>query len=114
MPRMDAIPRPAFRTPPPAPVPWVTALRLQVAARSPRLAECFVGATRPGKLRWSASVEPASGLPSDHSLEPLFQTDGLSRAERDCVLQVLSDPPYQLRHAGERATPSRVGMVLEF
>lgn len=112
VPEMATVPRPAFRPAPPSTVPWVRALRMQVAARSPRLAECFEGADRPGQLRWSATVEPGSGAVSDHRLEPMLHTSALARDERDCVVAVLTDPPYRLDAEGSE--PSRVGIVLEF
>ncbi|MFT4623606.1 MAG: hypothetical protein ACI8PZ_002262 [Myxococcota bacterium] len=113
-PRLDMVPRPAFEAPAPQPLPWIGAFRMQVAARSPRLAECFVGVARPGQIRWTASVEPGSGVSSDHVLEPMLRSAALSRAERTCVLGVLSNPPYRLDHGDERSTPARVGIVLEF
>jgi hypothetical protein len=105
--------RPSFETPVPAPLPWVSSFRMQVAARSPRLAECFVGADRPGKLKWTASVSPVDGRVSEHVLEPMLVTDAISGEQRACVLGVLSDPPYRLDDDG-RTTPSRVGVVIEF
>lgn len=109
--------RPAFTPEAPEPLPWIGALRLQVAARSPRLAACFVGAARPGALRWSAAVDPAVGRVSEQTLEPTLSGDPLSAEARDCALGVLSDPPYRLE-AGQgrdgRSTPARVGLVIEF
>jgi len=87
---------------------------MQVAARSPRLAQCFVGAQQPGRLKWSLSVEPHSGRVSDPVIEPMLLTDDLSRKERACVVEVLSDPPYDLQTGDEPSTPSRVGLVIEF
>jgi hypothetical protein len=106
--------RPSFDSEPPETLPWVSAFRMQVAARSPRLAECFVGVARPGRLKWTAAVEPVHGQVSDHTLEPTLQSDALTQQQRDCVLGVLSDPPYRLHAGEERSTPSRVGMVIEF
>ena len=106
--------RPAFDTPSTKPPPWIASFRMQVAARSPRLAECFVGAVTPGRLKWTSSVEPHDGHVSDHLLEPVLTSADLSRQERECVLDVLSDPPYRLEVGEERATPSRVGIVIEF
>jgi hypothetical protein len=106
--------RPSFVSEPMDPVPWLAAYRLQVSARSPRLAECFVGAPRPGTLMWTASVEPSQGRISDQTLEPTLLSDALTRQQRGCVFDVLSDPPYQLESDGERSTPVRVGMAIEF
>ena len=112
--RMERIERPDFAAKPPKSPPWLTSFRMQVAARSPRLAECFVGAHRPGRLKWVTSVEATSGLVSEHSLEPMLLSDELSRRERDCVVEVLSTPSYNLEIGEERTTPSRVGLVIEF
>lgn len=112
--RIDRRERPGFKAEP-APAPrWLDAFRMQVAARSPRLADCFVGAHRPGTLKWTTSVEPGSGLVSDHTLEPMLLGDELSASERACVYGVLEDPPYALPDEPERTTPSRVGLVIEF
>lgn len=112
--RLDRIDRPAFHPDPPNPLAWIDAFRMSVAARAPRLAECFVGADSPGTLKWTTSVEPVAGLVSDHSLEPMLMGAELTSRERRCVIEVLSDPPYSLPVDEARATPSRVGLVLEF
>ena len=106
--------RPEYASVAPAPLPWLDAFRMQVAARSPRLATCFVGADQPGTLRWTTSVEPVTGQVSDHELEPTLLSAPLTRRQKACIIDVLSAPTYQLQADGERATPSRVGMVLEF
>ncbi len=112
--RIQPTRRPAFDNEALDPLPWLAAYRLQVAARSPRLAECFVGAPNPGTLEWTASVEPSLGRVSDQRLEPTLLSDELTRRQRSCAFAVLSDPPYLLDSAGERATPARVSMVIEF
>lgn len=112
--RVNKTSRPAYPVAAPAALPWLGAFRLQVAARSPRLAACFVGAPRPGTLKWSAAVEPVHGVVSDHSLEPTLSSEALSQEQRSCVLGVLSDPPYKLDGGDARATPSRVGIAIEF
>ncbi len=104
-------PRPPFPAVPPKPVPWVASFRMQVAARSTRLAGCFVGTTRPGVLRWTALVDPVTGRVTDHELEPVLQSDQLTSAQRDCVLGVLEEPAYKIDAEGGA---SRVGMVIEF
>lgn len=112
-PPLEPVPRlsrPRYTPPPPDPVPWLEAWRVQVAARGPRLATCFEGATHPGALRWSTRVDPVSGQVSDHVLEPVLDTAPLTVAQRACVLAVLTDPHYRLP-PGE---PSRAGLVIEF
>lgn len=106
--------RPRFKVTAPAPLPWLDAFRLQVAARSPRLAECFTGVARPGALKWTASVEPAHGLVSDQLLEPTLSGDDLDSVQRACVFGVLASPPYALTPGDSPSTPARVGIVIEF
>jgi len=106
--------RPEYASATPEALPWIGAFRMQVAARGPRLAECFVGADRPGALKWTASVEPTQGRVSDHLLEPTLMSDGLTREQQSCAADVLSEPTYTLDADGERATPARVSMVIEF
>lgn len=106
--------RPRFENVAAEPLPWLAAFRLQVAARSPRLAECFAGAARPGALKWTAAVEPRHGRVSDHAVEPTLSSDELTGAQRACVVAVLSEPAYRLVSEGSPSTPSRVGMVIEF
>ena len=112
--RIERRDRPEFGSAPPKPLPWIASFRLQVAARGPRLAECFVGAQRPGALKWTASVEPDSGRVSDSVLEPTRESDALTSGQRACVLEVLSDPAYRLQTGEARSTPSRVGIAIEF
>jgi len=94
--------------------PWMEEYRLQVAARSPRLAQCFHGADRPGALRWTASVSPKNGIVSEHELEPIGGGSDLRREQRECLLTALSTPPYRLTAPGPEALPDRVGLVIEF
>ncbi len=112
--RLPRVRRPDFDNEPLDPLPWLAEYRLQVAARSSRLAECFVGAPNPGTLEWTASVEPLVGHVSDHVLEPMLQSDALTRHQKFCALDVLSYPPYDLDSDQERSTPARVRMVIEF
>ncbi|WP_224367849.1 hypothetical protein [Hyalangium versicolor] len=93
---------------------WIDEFRLQVAARSPRLAQCFTGSDRPGSLRWTASVNPRSGAASDHELEPVGASAELRPEQRDCVVRALSNPPYRLTAPQEESLPQRVGLVIEF
>lgn len=111
LPRID---RPDLQTEAPDPPAWIAGFRMQVSARSPRLAECFVGAERPGRLRWTATVEPDSGRVSQQLVEPQLVSEDLSARERDCVVGVLAVPPYQLVARDDAETPSRVSLVLEF
>jgi len=65
--------------PPPS---WLEEFRIQVAARSPRLAQCFTGTDRPGALRWAAAGDPKSGEVSYHELEPLGTSTSITREQR--------------------------------
>jgi hypothetical protein len=65
-------------------------------------------------LRWTAAVDPALGLVADHSIEPALPSAELTTAQLECLVGVLSDPPYQLEAGDEPATPTRVGIVIEF
>ena len=93
---------------------WLDDFRLQVAARSPRLAWCFSGTERPGVLRWTAAVNAASGTVSDHELEFVGTGGAPSGQQRDCVLGVLSSPGYRLKAEQKQDLPSRVSIVIEF
>ncbi|HZH16216.1 MAG TPA: hypothetical protein VE057_17840 [Archangium sp.] len=93
---------------------WLDGFRLQVAARSPRLAWCFSGTDRPGALRWTAAVNAASGSVSDHALELVGTGGELSEKQRDCVLGVLSNPGYRLKPEQKQDLPNRVSIVIEF
>lgn len=104
--RYEATPRP--------PPSWLEAFHLQVAARSPRLAECFSGSDRPGALRWAAALNAKSGAVSDHELEPLGAGGSFTLQQRDCVIAALSSPQYQLKVPATDALPRRVGLVIEF
>ncbi len=106
-------PRAAYEPAPAAPAGWIQELRLQVAARSPRLAECFTGAQGPGALRWTAAVNPESGVVSDHELVTVGTGESLPRDQRECLIKVLSTPTYHL-NAEAGTAPDRVGMVIEF
>ncbi len=106
--------RPAAPALAPAPLTWLDAFQLQVSARGPLLAQCFVGAPAPGALRWSALVEPHSGRVSDATVTPTAATVALTGAQRACVLGVLAAPDYRLVPGETRSTPVRVGVVLEF
>jgi hypothetical protein len=98
----------------PAQPTWIVEFQIQVAARSPRLAQCFTGIDRPGALRWSVSVNPQSGATSDHELEPVGLSTELSPEQRECVVKVLSSPVYKLTAPDKEALPNRVSLVIEF
>lgn len=115
--RTERQPRGAFQPGAPSPAGWLEAFRLQVAARAPRLAECFTGADRPGALRWSAALHLGSGAVTDHSFEALGADPAPSRVQGQCLERVLSEPPYALELSDEEddaASAQRVGMVIEF
>lgn len=112
--RIGRIDRSEFENDGPQELPWVAAFRVQVAARSPRLAACFEGTERPGALKWTAAVEPESGRVSDQQIETTSDTEPLTGQQRACVLGVLSDPPYRLEAGDARSTPTRVSVAIEF
>ncbi|MEO0588356.1 MAG: hypothetical protein AAF078_12040, partial [Planctomycetota bacterium] len=105
--------RPEMAAPPARTPAWLVGFRMQVSARSPRLAECFEGVDRPGRIKWTASVEPRSGQVGDHLIEPQLLTGELSRREKACIEEVLSTPDYRIK-APEETGPRRVSVVLEF
>lgn len=94
--------------------PWLEDFRLQVAARSGRLAQCFTGSERPGALRWSTAVDPESGAVADHEVEPVGPSAELSLDQRRCLVGVLSDPVYRLTDQQKQGLPSRISLVIEF
>ena len=107
--------RPEYDVAPARQLPWLEAFRMQVAARSPRMAECFVGTDRPGAIRWTTSVVASSGQVSAHELEPMLQGAGISQRQGECLIEALSEPAYQLPGADpERSVPDRVSLVIEF
>lgn len=108
--------RPDFVTPTPPPQDWLAALRLQVAARSPRLARCFEGSEQPGALKWSASVDVPRGVVSDHDFEPVLDGAEMTRSLERCLIGVLSTPSYRLPAPKVEGptSPERVSIVLEF
>ncbi|MDY7226579.1 hypothetical protein [Hyalangium rubrum] len=112
--RVEPHDRASYQGPERASPDWIDEFRLQVAARSPRLAQCFAGSDRPGSLRWTASVNPRSGAVSDHELEPVGAGAGLRREQHECVVRALSSPPYKLTAPQGEALPQRVSLVIEF
>lgn len=95
---------------------WVDEYRLQVAARSSRLSACFTGVDKPGALRWTASLNPETGTVSDHDLEALASSSPIWKKERECLIQALSTPPYNLPADAREAEgiPTRMSIVIEF
>ena len=112
--RMRRQPRGSYQNEAQTSPSWLDDFRLQVAARSPRLAWCFSGTDRPGALRWTAAVNAASGSVSDHALELVGTGGELSGKQRDCVLGVLSSPAYRLKPEQKQDLPGRVSIVIEF
>ena len=112
--RAKTKPRPDFTSDRATPPAWLDDFRLQVAARSPRLARCFDGAERPGALRWTASVNAASGTVFDHVLEPIGTQGSVSGEQRECLLAALANPAYRLGGSGDDALPERVSIAVEF
>lgn len=106
--------RPKYESPPPAPAPWLTAFRLQVAARGPLLARCFQGAERPGALKWTSHVDARRGEVSDHTLEPTLQGATLTADRRACLTDALSEPRYRLPDPPSATPTTRVSIVIEF
>lgn len=106
--------RPDYQNPTPAPPAWLAALRLQVAARAPRLARCFEGTDRPGALRWSAALDGPRGAVSDHRFDPVLGGAELPAALRGCLAAALTAPRYTLPEGTAPETPARFSIVIEF
>ena len=111
---VKALPRSAYGNKERAVAGWVEQFQIQVVARSPRLAECFVGVDRPGALRWTCALNADSGAVSEHELEPVGAEVNVTAAQRQCVLDVLSKPGYALTDVPKQGLPQRIGFVLEF
>ena len=114
VPRIRKVKRPAAPDTTPPRSPWLDALRLQVSARSPRLALCFDGSENPGQIKWTTTVEPVRGTVSEHELAPMLNTAPVTAAQRECLLEVLRSPAYKLPTASAPDAPTRVGLVIEF
>lgn len=112
--KLPSQPRPSMAPQGAAGPPWLDEFRVQVAARSPRLAQCFTGTERPGALRWSALVNPQGGAVADQELEPVGVGTDLTQQQRECVATVLAKPPYRLSAPGAEGLPDRVSLVIEF
>lgn len=94
--------------------PWLEEFRMQVSARSPRLARCFNGAERPGALRWTVSLNPMSGTASEHEFEPVGQGAEISREQQRCLVLALSSPVYRVAGRRGEALLERLSLVIEF
>lgn len=92
---------------------WLDEFRMQVSARSPRLAHCFTGSERPGALRWSVALNPETGAVSDQDLEPLGAAEPNAK-QRECLQKALADPKYHIAAADRLSVPSRVTLMIEF
>ncbi|MBL8952547.1 MAG: hypothetical protein JNK82_17340 [Myxococcaceae bacterium] len=112
--KVEPQPRPDLGPQAPPSPSWLDEFRMQVAARSPRLAECFTGIENAGAIRWSTSVNPNGGTVSDHELSPTGVGVDLTKEQRTCILEVLSKPVYQLKVPGNEGLPNRVSLVIEF
>lgn len=99
---------------PPAPPSWLPKFRLQVAARSPRLAACFNGSEQPGAMRWTALVHAPTGRASDSVLEPVFRGASVDNTQRECLEAALSEPRYRLPEPDPSAVARRVSIIFEF
>ena len=100
--------------PPPPPLAWLDALHLQVSARGPRMAQCLAGASGPGALRWTLSLDAASGTVSEQAFEPVGNGADLSSSARECLRRVLANPAYRIDGGQDQPLPHRVSMVIEF
>ena len=109
-----AVERPDFDTPARPQAAWLDGFRLQVAARSPRLSRCFIGAERPGALRWTSLVSTGTGAVGSHEFEALGTSVDLTKEQRTCLEAALSNPGYGLEGAPTEGLPQRVSLVLEF
>lgn len=111
---IDESARDALQVDETTPPSWLSQFRLQVAARSPRLATCFNGVERPGALRWTALVHARSGRVSESEIEPVFRGVQLTQSQHDCLVKGLSDPPFTLDDDDDDASGRRVSLIFEF
>jgi hypothetical protein len=112
--KVDKSDRGAMEVEPPPPPSWLPQFRLQVAARSPRLASCFEGNERPGALRWSALVHAKSGKVTESIVEPAFRGATLDDRQTKCLIDGLTAAPYNLAEPDDQAGPRRVSIIFEF
>jgi hypothetical protein len=111
--RLKASARPAYDTGTQRSPAWLDDFRMQVAARSPRLASCFQGEERAAALRWTVALNPESGAVSDHVFDAMGSAD-VSLAQRACVEKALSNPGYRIAEVDRGSVPGRVSLVIEF
>ncbi|MCB9521790.1 MAG: hypothetical protein H6702_00240 [Myxococcales bacterium] len=112
--RTPAVERPAFHNARPPVEGWLAALRLQVAARGPRMSRCFEGSEAPGALRWTARVDVARGTVADHDFEPVLAGALITEPLRRCLVGVLSAPPFRLPPPDAPGPPAQVSILIEF
>lgn len=112
--KLNAQPRPSMAPASPGGPAWLEEFRIQVAARSPRLSQCFTGTERPGALRMSTAVNPQAGTLADLELEPVGVGIDLTQEQRECVSAALTKPAYKLKAPGAEGLPDRVSLVIEF
>jgi hypothetical protein len=96
------------------PPSWLPQFRLQVAARSPRLAACFIGSEKPGALRWSALVHAQSGRVTESEIEPVFRGSGIDNRQHACLVKGLTEPKFLLDEPDPDAAARRVSLIFEF
>ncbi len=106
--------RPKIAVKAPPPPPWLDQFRLQVSARSPRLATCLNGAERPGALKLSGLVHAKSGRVTAAKVEPVFRGSTLSQKQLDCLVKKLIEQPYNLKDPDPEAAARRVSLIFEF
>lgn len=111
--RLEPQNRPGYRLDARPGPDWLDDFRLQVAARSPRLAQCFNGSDRGGTLRWTVSVDAKAGTVADHDFEPLGGAN-MKNEQKACATRALSEPAYLMKNPPPEALPNRVSLVLEF
>jgi len=107
-------PRPPLEVPVRPEPPWLADFRLQVAARSRTLAQCFTGAERPGALRWSALVHAPSGRVSESEVDAMFRGTSLTTTQEACVIRGLTAGRYTLNEPDKDAPARRVSLIFEF
>lgn len=111
---VDGSERDTMAVEPTTPPAWLPQFRLQVSARSPKLAACFIGTEKPGALRWSALVHARSGRVTESVVEPVFRGVSLNNAQHDCLVKGLTEPAFALDEPDPQAAARRVSLIFEF
>jgi len=97
---------------------WLQEFRIQVAARSPRLAQCFRGTSKPGALRFTTYLDAPTGVIADPLLEGIGGEAPINAKQHQCILGVLAFPRYRFSTLSiqeeRRALLDRVSLVIEF